>query len=545
MLRSLELENFKAFGERVKIPCAPITLIFGQNSSGKSSILQSLHLLKQTAAKQVSGAVLLPRVDNGIVDLGRFQDLLYDHDTDRSLNIRINLNTQERAIQGVALEDMNCPNYYNSKSFGFEYSFSKKSPESDIRIDHLKLFLGRDKNPIISYDIFPITKSFINGIEQYLDPIEHPSPDLAVAMCSSISEDHGLWIKSYEYYKTNAHTIANSLVQLNERIDLELYDSRFYNIDQEEKAKIVKKQDAFNDAIQFYSSDFSIDSFVVRMKKQIENNIIGMDGFIPVKENPSLSFYPDFDAVNFLNEFSGDFKIPKFGLILVSLGRCIEEFLKRLFPLGPFRRPPERWYAYIGASPNDVGYNGNTLPDLLFRRPGIVNNTNDWLKKLNIGYRISVKTLGNKDRDLFEVRLVDTRRKHKVEVCLSDVGFGISQILPLIVQSLSSTNRTITIEQPEVHIHPGLQADLGDLLAEAIKEPRKNQFIIETHSEHLILRLQRLVREGTLSPQDISVIYARRGADGSLIDQLMLDEDGNFIDDWPEGFFPERLNELR
>jgi predicted ATPase len=153
--------------------------------------------------------------------------------------------------------------------------------------------------------------------------------------------------------------------------------------------------------------------------------------------------------------------------------------------------------------------------------------------------------LGKKDGDLFEVRLIDTRRNHKVEVCLSDVGFGVSQILPLIVQSLSSTNRTITIEQPEVHIHPGLQADLGNLLAEAIKEPRKNQFIIETHSEHLILRLQRLVRVGRLNPNDISVIYARRGSEGSIIDHLMLDEDGNFIDDWPEGFFPERLNELR
>ena len=91
------------------------------------------------------------------------------------------------------------------------------------------------------------------------------------------------------------------------------------------------------------------------------------------------------------------------------------------------------------------------------------------------------------------MRLIDTRRKERVSVALPDVGFGVSQILPFIVQSLASGGWIISIEQPEVHVHPKLQADLGDLLAEAIKEPRQNRFIIETHSEHLILRLQRLV----------------------------------------------------
>ena len=72
----------------------------------------------------------------------------------------------------------------------------------------------------------------------------------------------------------------------------------------------------------------------------------------------------------------------------------------------------------------------------------------------------------------------------------------------------------ITIEQPELHIHPKLQADLGDLLIDSIQEPRRNQFIIETHSEHLALRLQRRVREKKLSPEDISVVYVSRGRTG-------------------------------
>src|SRR5262249_16070077 len=136
-------------------------------------------------------------------------------------------------------------------------------------------------------------------------------------------------------------------------------------------------------------------------------------------------------------------------------------------------------------------------------------------------------------------------RSKEIDVALSDVGFGISQILPFLVQSLASNRQIISIEQPEVHIHPKLQADLGDLLAETIAEPYSHQFLIETHSEHLILRLQKLVRAGTLKPDDVSVIFVSRGAEGSRAHRLRLDEQGRLMDEWPGGFFAERLRELR
>ena len=103
----------------------------------------------------------------------------------------------------------------------------------------------------------------------------------------------------------------------------------------------------------------------------------------------------------------------------------------------------------------------------------------------------------------------------------------------------------ITIEQPEVHVHPRLQADIADLLIDSIQEPRKHQFIVETHSEHLILRLQRRIREHVISPDDVAVIFVKRGPNGAEATRLRLDEDGDFVDEWPGGFFPERLNELR
>ena len=94
MLHSLELENFKAFGERARIPFAPITLIFGENSAGKSTILQALNLLKQTRESRDAGALLLPRAENGIVDFGSFKEMIFDHDLKRTLSIRIETNDE-------------------------------------------------------------------------------------------------------------------------------------------------------------------------------------------------------------------------------------------------------------------------------------------------------------------------------------------------------------------------------------------------------------------------------------------------------------------
>src|SRR5580698_401532 len=96
MLRSMQLENFKAFGQRTIIPLAPITLIFGQNSAGKSSILQSLNLLKQTRESRDVDALLLPRTDSGVVDLGSFQEMLFDHDLSRKFSIRLEMQLPKR-----------------------------------------------------------------------------------------------------------------------------------------------------------------------------------------------------------------------------------------------------------------------------------------------------------------------------------------------------------------------------------------------------------------------------------------------------------------
>jgi hypothetical protein len=231
-----------------------------------------------------------------------------------------------------------------------------------------------------------------------------------------------------------------------------------------------------------------------RLLSQQLGVVIGLDGFVPIMSPPrsSLSQITDEDLAESVHERSRfNIATADIGRIAVITGRVVDEEFRKLFPMGPSRRSPERWYIFTGTSPQDVGYQGDSMPDFLFRNPEVVKKVNSWLRQLEIGYRLETRLLGPRIRDLFEVRLTDTRRKTSVKVGLPDVGFGISQLLPFIVQALATEGQVISIEQPEVHVHPRLQADIGDLLAECAKN-LGNQFLIETHSEHLVLRLPRL-----------------------------------------------------
>jgi hypothetical protein len=142
----------------------------------------------------------------------------------------------------------------------------------------------------------------------------------------------------------------------------------------------------------------------------------------------------------------------------------------------------------------------------------------------------------------------ETRVTHR------DVGIGVSQVLPVLVHAYANENKIIAIEQPEIHLHPALQADLGDLFIESALGKRQNTFLLETHSEHLILRILRRVRETTekrlpegmepIKPEDISVVYVDPTSNGSIVKLLTVTPDGDFAEPWPGGFFAERLEDL-
>ena len=534
MLQSLELENFKAFGERACIPFAPITLIFGENSAGKSTILQALYLLKQTWESREADALLLPRAENGIVDLGSFQELVFDHDLKRTFSIRVEATVGKGDTRRLP---------YRGDKISIELSFKRPSLKEEILLDQIAIFFGKPTKCVARFQPFDTTERPDESSADFNRvPRSFQSSKFAAVHCVWLTKETKYWKPEFEQCKKNKHDI---LRRLEERRSYLNAQKDVGTKNQEDDKELQEDIDSLSNEIDFYLSDFDLKTYISKRHKEEMGTVLGLQSFFPigsieVERNPiTVTGYP-------LARRRYDDTVFDVDQLAVAAGDALERTLAALFPMGPFRKPPERLYIFRGTSPQDVGYRGDLLPDLLFRHPKLVREANKWLKQLGIGYELEVESVGGRSRDLFEVRLMDTRRKEIVDVALPDVGFGISQLLPFVVQSLVLGRQIISIEQPEVHVHPRLQADLGDLLVEAIKkEPPEKQFIIETHSEHLILRLQRLVYEKKIKPDDVSVIYVSRGPEGAKAERLRLDEEGDFIDEWPNGFFLERLRELR
>jgi len=545
MLKAIELENFKAFGERCRIEFAPITLIFGENSAGKSSILQSLNLLKQSRESRDTGALIIPRTNGGIVDLGGFQEMVFDHDLQRNVAIRVDFTESElrgRRRNSTVSEDR------SDDFIGLEVAFNRPTDIEEIQLESITLHSSDLTEPVANFQPLDLGTEELRKVARESVSLRNGrtagTSDFAAAQCTSLTHEPSFWSEIFERTKRRSDKIADELRQLQAEGQEAPQQHSLLGDDEDERQMWLAQTE---EAIEFYTSAFGIGEFIERMMRAELQTVIALDGFIPLpvrrREASGLPELETFRRYGPTRLRMRDLTLDLMAFA-VDCGRRLESVLDNIYPLGPFRRPPERWYISTGTSPKNVGYRGDLLPDLLFRRPEIVEEANQWLDRLEIGYHIKVHSVGETSRDLFEVRLIDRRRSGEVDVALSDVGFGISQILPFIIQSLAGQKQTVTIEQPEVHIHPRLQADIGDLLAATIQEPRGHRYIVETHSEHLVLRMQRLVREGQLTPDDVSILYVSRGQNGSRVERLRLDEDGDFMDDWPGGFFPERLREL-
>ena len=126
---------------------------------------------------------------------------------------------------------------------------------------------------------------------------------------------------------------------------------------------------------------------------------------------------------------------------------------------------------------------------------------------------------------------------------ISDMGTGVGQVAPIVFECILRRKRLILIEQPEVHLHPKAQAELGDLFIDSLEEG--NQLIVETHSPTMIERIRRRIREGEISHNDVNIIYLKSSKKGTEVIPIGFESDGDFDSPWPEDtFFGEREKEI-
>lgn len=422
MIEAFRLIRFRGFEDTRWVTLRPLTLFFGHNSSGKSSLLAGLLMLRQSVLNPDRSTPFVFTSDLG-VDLGSYEDLVFGHryDPKRPLSLSLRLRFDEPFL-GLTLP---------------------------IREVLLRFQVGYNKPRKVAYllaaDIF----------------------------------------------------------------------------DTEERKLFAVWRTRQNSNWQLSSDIFSPEQFP-------EVQEIAWEHFLPLPVAGSRAHKSVSDLCQ-------------------QVTQQIDADFRNVAYIGPLRTEPERVYYFTGESVAEVGRRGENTFKLLAalqyqgRQDELDRRLNWWLERL--GYRLDVRVFRNSPLLQIGVRDRDGEGSEQV-YNLKDVGFGLSQVLPVLVQCYTGdTGRTILLEQPELHLHPRAQADLGDLLIDALNQGHR--FLIETHSEHLLLRLRRRIAETTVKPDSaverklqrdhLGVYFVERQDARSVVSAVEVNELGQ-IPDPPEGF---------
>ncbi len=297
---------------------------------------------------------------------------------------------------------------------------------------------------------------------------------------------------------------------------------------------------AFDTVIQQIEEKLLIDSL---QYKSLSSNTVftwQKDDLSNVDESPT-DFYP---KNCYGLHSSNEIEMPK---ILTYFIYSFEELFSHVFYLGPVREHPKRLYHWEGSHPEDIGRLGDrTIEALLSARidrkkiqynekeMSIEERISEWLRKMDLGYSFLLDRIESSNGKDYDVRI--QTKEFGATIALADMGYGLSQFLPVLVLCYyAPEGSTLILEQPGIHLHPKVQSQLADLLIEVVIE-RKLQILIESHSEHLLTRLQLRIAEGKLGANQTALYFCENESGTSKIKSLELDELGN-IKNWPKNFF--------
>jgi len=232
----------------------------------------------------------------------------------------------------------------------------------------------------------------------------------------------------------------------------------------------------------------------------------------------------------------------------------LEGLFGRMKYLGPLREYPKRIYTWGGEAPSDVGRKGELAVAAILaarekgryisrgrrkKKRGLEEMVAKWLRDMGIISSFSVKQLAE-NRKACEVLVKKTRQAPKV--LITDVGFGLSQVLPVLVLCYYvDVGSVLLLEQPELHLHPSAQSWLADIFIDVV-ENRNVQIIVESHSEHFVRRLQRRIAEKKISPEKTALYFLEMKNSASHAEKLDVDLYGN-INNWPKDFFGDEMGE--
>ncbi len=262
----------------------------------------------------------------------------------------------------------------------------------------------------------------------------------------------------------------------------------------------------------------------------------------------TFELFLDYHEYNYDNKYNiifGNSDQRGFKPIVLSQSHEITRFYGQdTFYLGPIRSEAKRDYRpvsnmkYLYNHPKgDDGYD-RLIYEALDKESFFLENLNNWFKTVFDGWSIRV----NSDREPYQLEL----SKDEISINLVDTGQGICQFIPIAVHCFTETekNTLSIIEQPELHLHPAAHGDIAELFVNSALKDKNKRFVIETHSQNLILRIRKLIAEGTISHNDVSLNFVDFDEEQTIstIKKINIDHLGK-VDFWPPGIFEESYHE--
>lgn len=629
-ITQISLTNFRSFKDTQVIDLAPVTLMFGPNSAGKSSVFSALFYIQQILEKKQCDPMYIDALNKKYVR--GFENLVYKRDLDSTIKIKIKYEIGNTV----------------SKSYTYLYPLIEK--ELDIKLESpIKKTMSISTEFEIAWSRVK-KKAYVKTYIVYFEDVEVAFIECDDDLKPSITflnyihpllwpKNHSEWLKEQEVTKANVHVYnqleiygidnysdeprepiildgkelgINSIITFDlftRKLDLdidkskehykEIYPNEDFDGDKYLNEVILKK---LNDKLSF---NISSDTFYVSaLHKLIHTSDWNEDTFITVDDiheykflHNSIEIYDTEDALpplgkKLFNSLDlGDVKKSEIvsellSDVLVAPLDNLLSILKQSISIGPIRKIIDANYQPLPYIEQKDWYDGSAAWSYLEKAElEVLKKINTWMMdedKLDLGYGIALKKtqstiqtfdinktslLLDKNNEL-QIKLRDNSalsspisenkyhytiidKYNHISVTPSEVGTGVSQLMPLIIAAVSQQGGIVGCEQPELHLHPRIQVAIADLLTQNID---KVNYLIETHSEHLILRLLKRIRQHTdkelpeglefIQKSDVAIIYLEPTENGVIAHRIGIDEDGEFTDNWPHGFFSERRQEL-
>ncbi len=549
---SFRLQNFKAFTDTSSIDLAPVTVLCGANSSGKSSILKSMLLMKQSITSRRSRFFGFgseqPLLFNGeFARLGSWTDVVHGKSRDAELIFSWHMADSRSDSSFSSYSDAPSARVKNGPyDFDVEITVGSVGSEPIERSAVVRNLKARNNLNSLNIEMMESggggirSYSFVvSSVKKLLTssqaPIDGTISPLSVEILRAISEAGDIPAKTGEYIVEFIGPVPNRTYMFETKTWIQFWVT-IQSILQKLKSK--KKGPA--------------PSYLVYLKREISTLTIALS------TNTDLSHF----STEFLKGYPILHDLVRLAtshieIEMSSMCGVLSMLWENIRYLGPLREQPKRFYEFDDTGGIDIGVSGEFAVQVLaieadsrsyFSRivesdgGGIKIDENsgihtllDALNYWLVAMDLPAVTPNVLKQSQYELKV---NARDDLEVSLPDVGFGVSQVLPIILEALRARRGDLVIlEQPEIHLHPRVQAIMADFfIARAADGVR---FLIESHSEYLVKRLCRRVAENDINNLDklVNIIFVRDTPfDGSECVKLVMNEFGE-ISNWPSGFF--------